>query len=312
METTNMRAQTTAMLLTVGAIFGSSFLLVKLLVAEMPPAQITAWRLLFGGMTIVIILAARRELRLPARSLLATSTMLTLLDSVIPNTLLAWAQIHIDSSIAAVLISSMPLFTVIFALLIPKGERISALKASGLVIGIAGVTVLVGADAQHAASGAPVAHLAVVLAAMSQAAGVVYARTALGKESPMELSGLKLMLGAAIAMVFAAVLHGGHAVPQMGPESWCTLLVLGVLSNALGRTMYLSLIASAGSIRASLVAYIVPVVGVLLGSIVLGERMTPGAAVGVALIVFGMTLVTHGPKLASMAPRRIATHPSVP
>src|SRR5262245_16476002 len=189
METTNMRTQTTAMLLTVGAIFGSSFLLVKLLVAEMPPAQITAWRLLFGGVAIAVILAARSELRWPTRSLLAQSAALTMLDSVIPNTLLAWAQIRIDSSIAAVLISSMPLFTVIFALLMPRGERISPAKASGLALGIAGVTILVGADVQSAANGAPAAHIAVILAAMSNAAAVVYARTLLGKENPLQLSG---------------------------------------------------------------------------------------------------------------------------
>ncbi|HEY8173347.1 MAG TPA: DMT family transporter, partial [Dehalococcoidia bacterium] len=168
----------------------------------------------------------------------------------------------------------------------------------------AGVSVLVGADVQTAGSGAPVAHLAVVLAAMSQAAAVVYARTLLSNEKPLQLSGLKLIIGAAIMLVFTAALDGGHALPRMGAGSWSTLLVLGVLSNALGRTMYLSLIASAGSVRASLVAYIVPVVGVLLGWLVLGEHLGPADIAGVALIGSGMALVTHGPQIASIVPRR--------
>lgn len=307
METKNMRPQTTATLLMVGAIFGSSFLLVKLLVVEMSPAQITAWRLLFGGAAIAGILAARRELSMPARPLIAKGAALTMLDSVIPNTLLAWAQIRIDSSIAAVLISTMPLFTVIFARLIPKGERISAAKACGLLLGITGVIVLVGADARNAANGAPTAHLAVVLAAISNAAGIVYARALLSKESPLQVSGTKLLVGAAIMMVFAAGIDHGHAVPRMGVASWLTIITLGVLSNAVGRTMYLSLIAAAGSIRASLVAYIVPAVGVLLGWLVLGERMSIGAVAGMTLIAFAMTLVTHGPVVAALLPQRIVT-----
>jgi drug/metabolite transporter (DMT)-like permease len=310
METTQMQARSTATLLAVGCIFGSSFLMVKLLVTEMPPAHITAWRLLFGGIPLVALLAARGELGLPSRSLAGKATVLALLDSVIPNTLLAWAQIRVDSSIAAVLISSMPLFTVLFAMALPRNERISSGKVFGLALGIVGVALLVGADTQHAAGGAPAAHLAVVLAAMSNAAAVVYARALLANERPLQLSAFKLMLGAVIAMTLAGALDGGHTVPRMSVPAWCVLLALGVLSNALGRTMYLSLIASAGSVRASLVAYIVPVVGILLGWLVLGEQIGASAAPGIALIASGMVLVTHGAQIGSRVPQNAARSPA--
>jgi drug/metabolite transporter (DMT)-like permease len=299
METTRMPASAVATLLAVGCIFGSSFLAVKLLVAEMPPAQLTAWRLLLGGVAVIAVIALRRRLRLPGKARLVKATVLTLLDSVIPNTLLAWAQIRLDSGIAAVLMSSMPFFTVLFAMALPRPERLTIGKAIGLTLGIAGVIMLVGADSSPAASGAPAAHLAAVLAAASNAAAVVYARRLLTDDDPLELSGIKLAVGAIIAFPLAAALDGGDAVPQMGASSWCALLVLAVLSNAVGRTMYHSLIASVGSVRASLVAYVVPAVGVSLGWLVLGEHMRPGGTVGLTLIAIGMASVTHGPQVVA-------------
>ena len=294
-----MKPQTTAMLFAVGAIFGSSFLLVKLLVAEISPAEITAWRLLFGGLAVMAMLAVRGDMRLPARSLLVKSTVLSILDSVIPNTLLAWSQIRIDSSIAAVLISSMPLFTVLFAMALPQHESLSVGRAGGLVMGIVGVAVLVGVD-RGAASGPPLAHLAVILAAMSNAVAVVYARGLLAREDALQLSGLKLVAGAVIALAIGSALRHDVAPPSMGADAWLALIALGVLSNGIGRTMYLSLIASAGSVRASMVAYIVPVVGVALGWLVLGEQLGQGAVAGTAMIVGGMALVTHGAQIAAV------------
>ena len=297
METTGMRVQATAMLLAVGAIFGSSFVVVKVLVGEASPAQITAFRLLFGGLAVLAVLRARGDLRAPGPRLVARAAVLTLLDSVIPNTLLAWAQIRIDSAIAAVLISTMPMFTVLFAMALPRREQISAGKLCGIAVSLVGVSVLVGADAQGAANGAPSAHLAVVLAAMCNAAAIVYARTLLADEDPLQLSGVKLVTGALIALALAAAFDGGTGVPNMTGRSWVLLVALGVLSNGLGRTMYLSLIASAGSVRASLVAYVVPAVGVLLGWLVLGERMDADGGAGLVLIAIGLALVTHGAQL---------------
>jgi len=292
-----------AMTLAVGATFGSSFLFVKLLVAEATPAQITAWRLLFGGAAVLVLLAWRGSLEMPAPSLLAKATMLAVLDSVLPNTLLAWAQIRIDSGIAAVLISSMPMFTVLFAMALPGRDSLSRGKLFGLVLGVVGVAVLVGADAESAANGAPSAHIAVLLAAMSQAAAVVFARSLLAREDALTLSGIKLGAGAAMAMVMVAVLDGGAAVPSMGSGAWGLLIVLGVVSNGLGRTMYLSLIASAGSVRASVVAYVVPAVSVFLGWLVLGERLGISGGAGLVLIAAGMGFVTHGEQLARVFDR---------
>jgi len=297
METAAMRARTMFLVLAVGSIFGSSFVVVKVLVGEASPAQVTAWRLLFGGIAVLAVLRARGELRLPRRSLLAKAAVLALLDSVIPNTLLAWAQIRIDSATAALLISTMPMFTVLFAMALPGREQLSASKLYGIAAGLAGVALLVGADAQGAASGAPASHLAVLLAAMSNAAAVVYARALLAREDALELSGIKLASGALLAMPAAVVAGGGDVAPQLGLASWALLVALGVLSNGLGRTMYLSLIATAGSVRASLVAYVVPAVAVLLGWVVLGERIGARGFLGLVLIAFGLALVTHGAQL---------------
>lgn len=301
MESTGTR--TTATLLAVGGIFGSSFLLVKLLVGEMPPAQITAWRLLFGGAAVTLLLAARGDLRAPAPSLLVRATVLAILDGVIPNTLLAWAQIRIDSGIAALLMSSMPLFTVLVAMAVPGHEAMSGAKTCGLALGVAGVTLVVGADLQSAANGAPVAHLAALGASLSNAVAVVYARRMLAREDALQLNAVKLLVGAAIAMAVAAGFGGGNVVPRMDAQPWALLIVLGVVANGLARTMYLWLIASAGSLRASLVAYIVPAVGLLLGWMVRGEHIGIGGAGGLMLVALGVAMVTHGTQiLAWLAP----------
>jgi drug/metabolite transporter (DMT)-like permease len=287
--------RTTPTLLAVGIMFGSAFLFVKLLVGEMQPAQITAWRLLFGGGAVSLFLAARGELHLSRSSLAGKATVLALLDSVVPNTLLAWAQIRIDSSMAALLMSSMPLFTVLLAAAVPGRDHISAIKTAGLALGVAGVTLAVGADLRSAANGAPAPHLAVLLASLSNAAAVVYARAALRSDDPMQLSAIKLLIGGVIAMAVALALNGGDPVPRMGVGPWALLITLGLMTNGLARTLYLWLIASAGSLRASLVAYIVPAVGVVLGWLVRGEHIGSGGAAGLVLIAVGVAFVTHGP-----------------
>lgn len=294
-------ARTTISLIVVGGIFGSSFLLVKLLVAEMPPVQLTAWRLLIGGLAITAVIAIREGVRLPSAKTAARAALLATLDSVVPNTLLAWAQIRIDSGIAALLISTMPLFTVLLALVVPAEERTTALKVLGLAIGITGVALVVGADAASAANGAPTAHLAVLLASVSNAAAVVYARSVLASEEPVRLSGLKLVIGAAIAMAVTGSCEGGHVVPRMGVSGWALLIALGLVTNGLGRTMYLALISTAGSLRASLVAYIVPAVAMLAGWLVLGERVGTGGMLGLATVAAGVTLVSYGAQVQRLA-----------
>ena len=291
-STTQLRPQTTLTLVAVGCIFGSSFLLVKLLVANLAPAQLTAWRLLFGGVAVTAMLAWRGDVRLPGRSLLFQIDRARTARQCDPKHAVGVVtDPHRQQHCGGADLDDAG-FTVLFAMALPRSEQLSAGKVCGLAMGIAGVAVLVGVNAGDATAGPRTAHLAVVLAAMSNAAAVVYARGLLAQEDALQLSGLKLVIGAMIALAIVGVARGDAGVPQMGASAWCALIVLGVLSNGVGRTMYLSLIASAGSVRASLVAYIVPLVGVTLGWLVLGERVGTGTAAGAAMIVCGMAFVT--------------------
>jgi DME family drug/metabolite transporter len=135
---------------------------------------------------------------------------------------------------------------------------------------------------------------------MSNAAAVIYARALLAHENALELSGIKLLAGGVMALLAVAAVDGSDVAPRMDLGAWALLLTLGVTSNAVGRTMYLSLIRSAGSVRASLVAYVVPAVGVLLGWLVLGERLGASGIAGLTLIAGSMALVTHGEQLGAM------------
>lgn len=280
-------------LLALGVIWGASFLFIKVLVDETSALEVAQGRLFFGALAVGVVLAIRRTaLRWP-RSVWLKLAVWSLVAIVIPFILIAWAEEHIASGTASVLNSTMPLFTALFAAAFLIEEQLTPARAAGLALGLVGVVALIGGDIYNFSDSSVLGQLAVVTAAACYGAGAVYARTLLRRENPLALSGGQLVLGTAIVL---PIMLGVRGTPDysLSAEAWLSLLALGVLGTGFGVVVYLWLVDNVGSVRSSLVTFIIPIVGLSLGWAVLDESIGASTVLGCALIIVGITAVMRG------------------
>lgn len=296
-----------AVLLALGAVWGSSFVFIKVIVDETAALEVVAARLLIGAVCVTtFVVASRHPLRLTPAALALTVPMAAI-SNVIPFALIAWGEEHIDSGIAAVLNSTMPIFTALFAAAVFADERFSAMRAAGLALGFVGVVVLTGDDALHLTDTSVLGELAVISAAACYAIGNVVFRTLLRGTDPVSLSTLQLVAATALAVIVLLLVSGGSPDYSLSVEAWLSLLGLGIGGTGAGYIAYLWLIEVTGSVRASLVTYIIPVFGLFLGWLVLDESVGVNTILGALLIIAGVAVVMQG-----RAPARAVTRVAQP
>lgn len=298
-------------LITLGVLFGSSFLCVKVLVGELAPMQVVAGRLSLAAVGVLAVMAVRGSRPQLSVKLLVSVIGLGVLDGVLPSLLIASAETRIDSGLASVLVSTMPLFTVFIASAVLPDERLSSRKLAGLFVGFAGVVVLSGGDALDLGSEDSLGQLAVIGAACSLGAAGVFARILLKNGDPLELTGLKLATSAPIAIVLAVSINGAPEPGSFSAGGIGALLLLGLVNTGPGRVLYFWIVKKSGSVSASLVTYIMPLAGLLLGWLVLGEGIGAATVGGMVLIMAGVVVVMFGesvriPAVAAPAWLRVA------
>ena len=265
----------------------------KILVEEISPSEIVAGRVFFGALALAAVI---RMQKLPfnlSAGLMAKVLVFAALETVIPFTLIALAEQRIDSGLAAVLISSMPLFTVVFATLTPTDERLSIAGYAGLAVGFAGIVVLSGIGTDALAGGDALSRIAVLAAAASYAAAGVFARLLLRTENTLTISGLQLGLATVLALPLVFV-SSGTPTFDLSVGGWVALLTLGIMGSGAMLLGFLWLVEKTGSIGASLVTYVVPLVGVFLGWAVLGETIGSRTALGLILVLAGVAVTMVG------------------
>lgn len=226
--------------------------------------------------------------------------MVAAVNNILPFFLIATGEERIDSGTASVLNSTMPIFTAVLAALFLPGERLTPARFLGLLLGFAGVAALTGRGALHITDADVLSELAVVGAALCYGIGSVYARTLLREQDPLNLSLLQLGLAAAMAVPLALAVDGGPG-RSLSLEAVLSLLALGLGGTGIAYVVYMWLIDTAGSVRASLVTYIVPVTGLLLGWLVLGEHVGLNTVAGFGLIALGVAAVMRGGAPAPVA-----------
>jgi len=295
-----------AVLLLLGATWGSSFLFIKVGVEDLSPLMLVEARMLLGAATVVIA-AYALGLSLPrSRRLWLDVTIMALLSNVVPFALIAWAEEHIASGTASVLNASMPLFTAMLAPFFITEEGMTVPKAAGVLTGFAGVAVFSGADLTDIGSNA-LGDLAAVAAAACYAIGAVFARVRFSGEHPLSLSAGQLVSGLVLLTPIAAVVGAREGI-TLHVDSGLSLLALGVFNTGFAYVMYLWLLAEVGAVKASLVTYVIPVTGLLLGWSVLDESIGPAAIAGLLLIVAGIALVNRA-ALRRMWPAAASVEP---
>jgi drug/metabolite transporter (DMT)-like permease len=278
-------------LLLLALIWGSSFMFIEFALDDLSPAATMAGRLLFASAALGGVLVARRGFGQAVRCLKEfgrAGVVLGVISTALPFWLIAWGQTRIDSGIAAIGNASMPIFVALLAIRFMPNERVTGQRALGLALGIVGVGVLVGVDPAGGWAGA-VGTLAVILAAISYAAGSLYSQHKLDNASGLLVSTASVIWGTVAILPFG-VAQGPTSMP--GWQAILSVAVLGLLGTAVGLLMYLRLLEDHGSSKASLVVYLLPVIALVYGAVFLDEPIRVTALVGLALILGGVALAS--------------------
>jgi drug/metabolite transporter (DMT)-like permease len=284
------------MLLVLSAIWGASFMFIKIGVRELEPTTLVCVRLGIGALTLLplalVHLGGRetlRELRAVAGPLVLTG----LINSAIPIVSLSWAEKHIDSGLAAVIQASAPLFTALLALRFSRSERVTGSRLAGLLVGFGGVALLVGVQP----SGDLLAAFAVVFSALCYATAALYAARRLADVSPL-VSLVGALATASLCLVPFAAFQLPSRFPSLGVTA--AVLALSIGGTGFAYVLYYALLAGAGASRSILVTYLVPALALGYGAVFLGEPVTAAAVAGLFLVLAGVGLGTGAVRL----PRR--------
>lgn len=274
-----------------GLVWGSSFMWIKIALADIGPFAVVGWRLFFGVLGLVVVMLLRRQ-KLPAGgSLWRNLVILGVINTAIPFVLITWGELSIDSAVASVLNSTVPLFTLVIAHYFLADDRITLQKSLGLIVGFGGVLVLMSRDlGESAFSGAVWGQVAVLLAAFSYANAAVFARRTMREVPALIQAFIPIVIADLLVWPFAFGLESRSIVPTLG-LTWAALLWLGLLGSCVAYLLYFSLLHRIGPTRASMVTYMLAVVGVILGVVFLDERLDARLAMGTVMVVAGIAVV---------------------
>ena len=284
-----------------GLIWGSSFLWIKIAIGEVGPFTLVAWRLLFGLAGLALVVAVRRPSFPRDRRSLWAMALLGLTNTALPFALISWGEKTIDSAVASILNGTVPLFAMVIAHFSLHDDRITLPRVVGLVTGFVGVIALMSRDiGPQGIQQGVVGQAAVLVAAVLYAGSSVFARRTLRDVSPTVQAFLPLLSAEAFVWGGALLTESPRIVPQQGP-TWLALVWLGVLGSCVAYLLYFGLLQSVGPTRATLVTYVFPVVGVILGVLFLKETLDEYLVAGALLIVAGIAAVNWKPRAAPAA-----------
>lgn len=277
--------------LLLGFFWGSSYIFIKIGVdAGLTPFILVSLRLLIGFMLLATVVAMAREPLPRGLRMYGHLIVLGAFSVAIPFVLITWAERSVDSTIAATITSAVPLFVILFAAFALRDEPITMNKLVGVGIGLAGVAILVGFDPAALAGGSLAAELALIGATASYAVGGVYARRMVHGLRPM----IPALFQVLFALVMVTVLAFVFERPLEAPitlETGFAVIWLGLFGSGLAYLVFFRLLRDWGATRTSLVAYLLPIVGIALGALVLGEAIDAGLLIGTALIIGGIGVV---------------------
>jgi drug/metabolite transporter (DMT)-like permease len=277
------------LLLLLAAIWGASFMFIKIAVDELAPTTTMALRLVLSALPLLALVVLKHGLR-PAfaemRSIARAAMFLGVVSTALPFTLIAWGETKIDSGVAAIGNASMPVFVAALAIKFRSSERATGSRLFGVVLGLLGVGVLTGVNPKGGWAGA-VGTLAVVVASISYAVATLYTQGLLDDVHNDVLAAASVTWGAIFLTPLGAIQAPSH-FPSWGVVA--SVLALALLGTVAGQLLYFRLIYRYGSARASLVVYLLPVTALFYGALLLNEPITVSAIAGLVLILTGTAL----------------------
>lgn len=285
-----MKAKHWVVFILLGLIWSSSFMWIKIAIAQMGPSTLVAYRVLFGLLFgIGVILYSRQKL--PATlGAWVPLFVLGMLSIAIPFFFVSYGELFVESGVAAILNSTTPLFAIVGAHFLLPDDKMSWTKVIGLALGFFGVIVLMS-ESLGGNSNSLIGQICMVAAAMSYASGAIFARK-FTQDMPNILRSLCPLVSANLVMwAFALSTEAPVSLPSTA-GAWIALVWLGVFGSGVAFLMMNYLIHEVGPTRASMVTYVFPLGGVSLGVIFLGEPLTFLNVLGAVLI--SVSLVVAG------------------
>ena len=275
-----------ALLLALATLWGASYTFIKLGVATIPPVTLIGARTLIAG-SILLVIIRSRGLNLPTDAATWRRFMFqACLNSVIPFTLIAWAERSVDAGLATILNSTSPIFTFLLTVVITRHEAVTARKLLGVIAGIAGTSLIVGVQAFNGLGEALMAQLAIVAATVCYAGAAIFGRGFKGLDPIMPAAG-SLICGAAILIPVSIVVDRPWTLTP-STSSIVALLGLAIFSTALAFVIYFRLIQTLGSVGTTAQAYLRVPIGVAIGVMLLGETLSPTAWAGLVCVIVGV------------------------
>lgn len=284
-----MQSRYLGALLLLGAVWGASYLFIKIGVQELPPETLVALRLLIAALILTGIVYAR-GLRLPVgRRAWLDFFGTSAIGVVLPYLLITWGEQSISSGSAAILTATTPLFTVLLASIWTREDQLSAFKLLGVGVGFVGVVVAIGLEEIDLGSASLQGQLAVLLAACCYGINGIYSRRA--------FRGMPALVGATGQMIAGTLLIAPLALVRQGIPSALpsaqaigAVLALGVFGTALAYILLYWLLEQVGPTQTSMVTYLLPPFALIYGAIFLAERITLNTLAGLGLIIIGILL----------------------
>lgn len=281
-----------SLLITLSVLWGGSFFFVGVAVDGLPPFTIVVLRVGLAAVVLnVFVLLA--GLRMPAdRGIWLAFFGMGFINNLIPFSLIVWGQTHIAGGLASILNATTPLFSVMVAHWLTSDEKMTPGRVAGIVLGIAGVAVIIGPGVLRGLGANVLAQLAILGASLSYAFGAVFGRRfrSMGIKAHVTATG-QVTASTVMLLPLALVVDRPWTLAMPGIEVWGAVLGLAVLSTAVAYIIYFRILASSGATNILLVTFLIPVSAILLGVTILGEQLEPRHFAGMLLIGLGLAAI---------------------
>jgi drug/metabolite transporter (DMT)-like permease len=279
-----------ALLLALATVWGASYTFIKIGVATIPPVTLIAARTLIAGCMLLAIIRWR-GLSLPRDPAVWRRFLIqACLNSVIPFTLIAWAEQTVDAGLATILNSTSPIFAFLLTVAMTRHEPVSARKLFGVAAGVCGICLIIGVQALDGLGRELWAQFAIVAATVCYAVAAIFGRSFKGLDPIMPAAG-SLLCGAAILVPISLFADRPWTLAP-SPQSVAALLGLSVISTALAFVIYFRLVHTLGSVGTTAQAYLRVPIGVAIGVVFLGETLTSTAWAGLVCVIIGVAAMT--------------------
>jgi drug/metabolite transporter (DMT)-like permease len=285
------------LLFILGTVWGASYLFIKITLTEVPALTLVAGRLTLAAVVMWAILRLR-GLSMPRdRRMWAVYGVMALINAALPYSLISWGEQYIPSGLASLLQATTPIFTVLLAQVLTADERITPTKIAGVIAGFVGVGLSMLPDLRQGVQASLLGELAIIGSSLSYAGSAIYARHRLSGQPPLVSSAGQLTIGMLYMLPTALVIDQPfHISPSpLALAAWLTLTIVGTVVAYL---IYFTLIERTSATFVTMVTYIIPINGLILGALALNEQLTPMVIVSLALVLLGVLLVNGTWRLA--------------